>query len=51
MVDRLGRFFAATLPGAAVIASFTLWRFYYYGSLLPNTAYAKAGGQIGRAHV
>ncbi|WP_047866566.1 hypothetical protein [Rubrobacter aplysinae] len=43
-VQRLQRLLIAGLPGAAVILSFTLWRLYYYGSLLPNTAYAKAGG-------
>jgi arabinofuranosyltransferase len=41
---RLRRLLLAGVPGAAVILSFTAWRLYYYGALLPNTAYAKAGG-------
>jgi hypothetical protein len=30
-------------PGAAIVAYYA-WRWSYYGDLLPNTAYAKAGG-------
>ena len=42
--DALRRLFAFALPGAAVLGAATLWRLSYYGSALPNTAYAKSGG-------
>lgn len=42
--ERLRGFALAALPGAAVILAFTAWRLYYYGSPIPNTAFAKAGG-------
>ncbi|WP_047865795.1 hypothetical protein [Rubrobacter aplysinae] len=41
---RWRRTLAAALPGGLVIAGVTLWRLYYYGSPIPNTAFAKAGG-------
>lgn len=31
-------------PGFAMLAGVTLWRLWYYGSPLPNTFFAKAGG-------
>jgi hypothetical protein len=37
------RWLAYALPGLAIAVHFA-WRFAYYGSLLPNTYYAKAGG-------
>lgn len=42
--ERFSRFLVAGLPGAAVVGGFTVWRLLYYGSPIPNTAYAKAGG-------
>lgn len=42
--DTWRRMLAAALPGGVVLAAVTLWRLYYYGSLIPNTAFAKAGG-------
>lgn len=42
--ERFARLLAAGLPGAAIVGAVTVWRLYYYGSHLPNTAYAKAGG-------
>lgn len=41
---RFARLVAAGLPGGLVVLGFTLFRVLYYGSVLPNTAYAKAGG-------
>lgn len=38
------RMAAVTLPGAAIVLSATLWRLWYYGSPVPNTFFAKAGG-------
>ncbi|MGI8650779.1 MAG: hypothetical protein ACR2KW_10445 [Rubrobacter sp.] len=38
------RLLATAVPGGLVVLAFTGWRLYYYGSVLPNTAYAKAGG-------
>lgn len=38
------RFLFAAVPGGVIVLGFTIWRFFYYGSILPNTAYAKAGG-------
>lgn len=35
---------AGILPGALVVGVTTLWRVLYYGSPIPNTASAKAGG-------
>ena len=35
---------AGVLPGALVVGVTTLWRVLYYGSPIPNTASAKAGG-------
>ena len=35
---------AGVLPGALVVGATTLWRILYYGSPIPNTASAKAGG-------
>jgi hypothetical protein len=31
------------LPFALIVGSFVIWRVWYYGDLLPNTYYAKAG--------
>lgn len=42
--DTRRRMLAAALPGGAVLVAVTLWRLYYYGALIPNTAFAKAGG-------
>lgn len=42
--DTWRRMLAAALPGGAVLVGVTLWRLYYYGALVPNTAFAKAGG-------
>ncbi|WP_119071129.1 hypothetical protein [Rubrobacter indicoceani] len=42
--EKILRLLAAGVPGGLVVAGFTAWRFFYYGSVLPNTAYAKAGG-------
>lgn len=33
---------AVALPFAAIIAAATLWRYVYYGDIVPNTAYAKS---------
>lgn len=42
--DRWRRLVAAALPGGVALVGVTLWRLYYYGSPIPNTAFAKAGG-------
>lgn len=42
--DRWRRALAAALPGGGVLVAVTLWRLYYYGAPVPNTAFAKAGG-------
>jgi 4-amino-4-deoxy-L-arabinose transferase-like glycosyltransferase len=42
--DRWRRMLAAAVPGGLALAGVTLWRLYYYGALIPNTAFAKAGG-------
>lgn len=41
--DTVRRLLAFAVPGAFVVAVATLWRLSYYGSVLPNTAYAKSG--------
>lgn len=42
--DTWRRILTAALPGGALIVGTTLWRLYYYGALVPNTAFAKSGG-------
>lgn len=37
---------ALVTPYLAIIVPFFLWRFSYYGELLPNTFYAKTGGGL-----
>lgn len=41
--EALRRALAFALPGGLVVGAATLWRLSYYGSVLPNTAYAKSG--------
>ena len=41
---RYGELLRLALPYAAVVLPFFLWRYSYYGDLLPNTFYAKTGG-------
>jgi len=43
--SRLRRTAAYAMPGLALLAHFA-WRLAYYGSLLPNTYYAKTGGGL-----
>ncbi|MBA2443097.1 MAG: hypothetical protein H0V53_11935 [Rubrobacter sp.] len=38
------RLLTGAVPGFAVLGAGTLWRLVYYGSPVPNTAFAKAGG-------
>jgi arabinofuranosyltransferase len=40
--DKLTKVLALILPVTVVVATWTLWRQWYYGDLLPNTFYAKA---------
>lgn len=42
--DRWRKLLAAAVPGGVTLVGVTLWRLYYYGSPIPNTAFAKAGG-------
>lgn len=41
---RGGRCLALLLPGAALLLPWLIWKWEFYGSLVPNTYYAKAAG-------
>jgi arabinofuranosyltransferase len=42
----LNRLVAFVLPGAAVIVVWLVWKYTYYGNLLPNSFYAKTSGGV-----
>lgn len=42
--SRASRVAAYAVPGFGALAGITLWRLWYYGSPVPNTFFAKAGG-------
>lgn len=42
---RGARAVASVVPGLAIVLTLIFWRLWYYGSLVPNTFFAKAGGK------
>jgi arabinofuranosyltransferase len=42
----LFRIAAFLLPGAAILATWLVWKYIFYGDMLPNSFYAKATGSI-----
>jgi hypothetical protein len=40
--SNLRNFFSVTLPGFLILIPYAIWKYSYYGNLLPNTWYAKS---------